>query len=498
VTVEDITSQLAARRALEDSERRYRLLSENSPTLIRRFLRDGQCVFVSSASQTLLGYTPEELLELEVLETMYPEDVELLRKAALRAFQGDRWGTPFERQTYRMRTRDGRDVWVETTLRGIYDPETGELLEYQTSTVDISTRKAAEEQVQEQLQRYRNLVYLTVALERSLDPSEVALEALERCLMLTEFTRGYYLEIGDQGVMVHAARGENALPTIEAAQKFNRLPDFPLILRALREGRPFFSQHGSSAQHVHDYTQQTTFGVLPLLGTGYQLAALVFARDRSEVSVQAETTRLLTAVAERISHAFERSSYVFQLNQSREETLRALGLVLEYRDYETKGHTDRVLVWSERLGRALGLTGDALDALRWGALLHDTGKVAIPDGILLKPGKLTPAEFDIIKGHPTIGFEMLMHIPSLPQATLDVVLYHQERWNGSGYPKGLARHDIPLEARLFAVVDVYDALTSKRPYKSAWTHEEAAAQLHREAGILLDPEIVDAFLKLFP
>jgi len=497
VTVEDITARLAAQRALEDSEQRYRLLSENSPNLIRRFLPDGRCVFASSASQTLLGYAPEELLSLNMLDSIHPDDIETLRDAAVRAFRGEQQGTPFERQAYRMKTRDGHDLWVETTLRGVSDPSTGQLLEYQTSTVDISARKAAEIQVQEQLRRYRNLVDLTVALERSLDPMDVAMEALERCLLLTEFTRGYYLEVSDQGVVVHAARGEDVISLADASQKFTHLEEFPQILHAVQNGQPFFASQSPRTWYAIEQGQLPTFCVLPLMGTGYQLAALVFVREGPEVGVSAETTSLLIAVAERISHAFERSSYVLHLNQSREETLRALGLVLEYRDYETKGHTDRVLLWSERLGAALGLAGDDHDALRWGALLHDTGKVAIPDGILLKPGKLTPDEFDVIKRHPAIGFEMLMHIPSLPQATLDVVLYHQERWNGSGYPSGRAQQDIPLVARLFAVVDVYDALTSKRPYKPAWTHEEAEAQLRREAGILLDPEMVEVFLKLF-
>lgn len=152
--------------------------------------------------------------------------------------------------------------------------------------------------------------------------------------------------------------------------------------------------------------------------------------------------------------------------------------------------------FTERLGEALGFSGGDLDALRWGALLHDTGKVAIPDSILLKPGRLTANEWTIIKRHPQIGYEMLEHIPSLPPITLEVVLYHQERWNGSGYPEGLVGTDIPMAARIFAVVDIYDALTSERPYKHAWTHQEAAEQLHQEAGVLLDERVVQAFLHI--
>jgi len=123
---------------------------------------------------------------------------------------------------------------------------------------------------------------------------------------------------------------------------------------------------------------------------------------------------------------------------SREETLRTLGLALELRDYETKGHTDRVVDLSERLGQALQLTGEELRALRWGAYLHDVGKMVVPDHILLKPGAPTPEEWQQIRRHPEAGFEMLRNIPTLPAETLQIVRHHHEHWNGFGYPLGLA------------------------------------------------------------
>ncbi|MFC4427112.1 HD domain-containing phosphohydrolase [Deinococcus navajonensis] len=494
VTIEDITARLAAQYALQDSEQRYRLISENSPTMICRFLPTGQCVFVSSASLALMGYAPDEVLDMNIEDLIHPEDVDMLHAAAVRATSGDVATAPSPVE-YRLRTREGRYIWVESILRAIYD-EHGELLETQTSTIDISARKAAEAEVQEQLRRYRTLIELTAALEASSEPVAVVEAALERCLELTEYTRGYFVEVSDQ-IKVRATRGTDALPLLEAAKMFADLGELPQILQPVRAGAPFFPQDHPDLASRFQQRQVPTFCVLPLLAQGEHVAALVFVVDGPQVQISAETTSLLRAVAGRINHAFERSTYISQLNQSREETLRALGLVLEYRDYETKGHTDRVLAWSERLGAVFGFAGAELDALRWGAMLHDTGKVAIPDGILLKPGTLTAEEFEVIKRHPGIGHEMLTHIPSLPPTTLDVVLYHQERWNGSGYPSRRAGHDIPLAARLFAVVDVYDALTSQRPYKPAWTHEEAIAQLRREAGTLLDPDIVQVFVQLF-
>ena len=179
-----------------------------------------------------------------------------------------------------------------------------------------------------------------------------------------------------------------------------------------------------------------------------------------------------------------------------EATLRALGLALEYRDYETKGHTDRVVTLSLAFGRALGLETRTLQALRWGAYLHDLGKVAIPDQILLKPGRLTDEEFDIIRRHTLIGIDMCRDIPFLPPEAREVVRSHHERWDGRGYPDRRSGEDIPLLARMFSLVDAYDALTSERPYKTAWTHEAAAAEIEEQAGMQFDPNLVPTFLRL--
>lgn len=179
-----------------------------------------------------------------------------------------------------------------------------------------------------------------------------------------------------------------------------------------------------------------------------------------------------------------------------EATLRALGIALEYRDYETKGHTDRVVALSRAFGEALDFRTDELQALQWGAYLHDLGKVAIPDRILLKPGRLTDEEFAEIRRHTLIGIKMCAEIPFLPPTAKAVVRSHHERWDGRGYPDRLAEEAIPLLARMFSLVDVYDALTSERPYKRAWTHEEAVAEIRSQAGAQFDPTLVPVFLEV--
>lgn len=176
--------------------------------------------------------------------------------------------------------------------------------------------------------------------------------------------------------------------------------------------------------------------------------------------------------------------------------VRALGLALEVRDSETGGHTDRVVSQALELGRALGLDAPALAALEMGATLHDVGKIGVPDHVLRKPGALDANERALIHAHAAEGSRFAAALGFLPTAALEVIRHHHERWDGQGYPDGLAWDQIPLLARIFAVVDVYDALVSVRPYKAAWTPEQARAEIARQLGVQFDPQVVHAFLGL--
>jgi HD-GYP domain-containing protein (c-di-GMP phosphodiesterase class II) len=148
-----------------------------------------------------------------------------------------------------------------------------------------------------------------------------------------------------------------------------------------------------------------------------------------------------------------------------------------------------------KLARAFGLSEAELVQVRWGALLHDIGKMGVPDGILLKPGSLTEEEWIAMKKHPTFAYEMLSPIRYLRLA-LDIPYSHHEKWDGSGYPHGLKGIQIPLSARIFAIVDVWDALTSDRPYRPAWPKEKAREHIRGSLGTHFDPQVVDLFLSL--
>jgi putative two-component system response regulator len=177
------------------------------------------------------------------------------------------------------------------------------------------------------------------------------------------------------------------------------------------------------------------------------------------------------------------------------DTLEALVLALDLREHETGFHSYRVTEYSLTLARKLGLPDKALSILAKGALLHDIGKIGIPDSILLKPGKLTDEEWKIMKMHPTMGYELLKKIDFLEEAA-EIVLSHHEHYNGKGYPRGLKGEQIPLGARIFSVVDALDAMTSNRPYRQALSFEEAIERIAKSSGSQFDPSIVRVFLSI--
>lgn len=221
---------------------------------------------------------------------------------------------------------------------------------------------------------------------------------------------------------------------------------------------------------------------------------IVRARIRSHLALANQRYYLQELVAERTSE-LERS------NQKLEKTylamIQQLGRAADYRDNETGFHVVRVGNYSKLLGRAAGLLESQVELLMYASMMHDIGKIGVPDHILLKPGKLTPEEFDVIKSHSTIGAEIIGEQDAeILQMAREIALTHHEKWNGKGYPNGLNGSDIPLLGRIVAIVDVFDALTCVRPYKTAWPVEKALELISSEAGQHFDPELVKLFIGL--
>ena len=212
----------------------------------------------------------------------------------------------------------------------------------------------------------------------------------------------------------------------------------------------------------------------------------ISAQHEAEQQLANNATLLETKVVERTR----------ELDEARAETLHRLAFAAEYHDDETSQHTERVGD-GRRDRRPARLGAKQIRLLREAAPLHDVGKLAIPDSILLKPGKLTAQEYEVMKTHAALGARLLSgsHSPVLQMATI-IAASHHERWDGTGYPIGLAGEAIPLVGRVVAVADVFDALTHDRPYKSAWPVEQAIAEIKHAAGSQFDPRVVAAFLTI--
>jgi len=245
----------------------------------------------------------------------------------------------------------------------------------------------------------------------------------------------------------------------------------------------------------------TTYLANPLIAKG-ELVGVLEVFNRSQLDPDPEWINFLDALARLAAIAIDRLNLFNDLEKSNVElvgaydaTIEGWARAIELRDGDTEGHSRRVVKLSLNLAQKMGVTGEALIHVRRGALLHDIGKMAIPDGILLKTGKLSDEEWLIMKKHPVFAYEMLSSIQYLLPA-LDIPYCHHEWWDGSGYPRKLSRESIPLAARIFAVVDVWDALQSDRPYRDAWSKAKTTDYIKKLSGNQFDPLVIKAFFEL--
>jgi HD-GYP domain-containing protein (c-di-GMP phosphodiesterase class II) len=228
----------------------------------------------------------------------------------------------------------------------------------------------------------------------------------------------------------------------------------------------------------------------------------IWVGRQSRTCITEEEVKLLAAIGEMVGNTIQRMKLHEQTVHQAEEialaydlTLEGWAKALELRDKETEGHSRRVSALTLRLARKLGISSSDLVHIHRGVLLHDIGKMCVPDKILLKEGPLTEDEWREMHKHPQIAYN-LIHPISYLRPALDIPYCHHEKWDGSGYPRGLKGDQIPLTARLFAVVDVYDALSSDRPYRTAWPREKVLAYLREQSGLHFDPRVVETFLRL--
>lgn len=493
----------------------HRLASLRHVDDVRRELLAGASQLVGARAALFLAYNPDAEV-LEVAEVQGPAPVPVGHR--LRRGEGISWRAAEEGIHVTGSGDPGGLAYLGVAVRepeggllgvvSLYlpgdgaalSPETRETLTLLAEAAGILlARRRSLERVQAEARRSRMLLQLTRVLEASHDPSSMARESLRLLLDLTPYHAGAFFLL----------EGERYTPSLLLGRY---PPEYP----QLHAQHPILEERGLANHpglwqgplYVRDYARtphalQPFFQVglrsvltAPVRPQGKRFGILALASFGEEIPFRQEDEDLIRSVAKRLEKAIERQDHLHALRRNQETILHVLSRILEYRHLETSGHAKRVVELSLRLGEAVGFPD--LEGLELGAYLHDLGKVALPDEVLNKTGPLVTMEWQAMKTHPEVGYEILRDIGLQSQTALNVVLYHHERWDGSGYPKGLKGEEIPLEARIFALADVYDALTHARSYKSAWSPEEAKREIRQKAGKDFDPSLVAVFLDLVP
>ncbi len=370
---------------------------------------------------------------------------------------------------------------------------------------DISGRKHAEELIQRQLNRLNVLHSIEKAVNSSLDlhdtlehlVNEVTVQlGINAATVLLLNRKTQMLEyVVSKGFRSDALKytklklGESNAGHAATERRIISIPD----LKQMPDG---FTR----SEHFENEDFVSYFAV-PLIARGMVKGVLELFQ-RSSLDAETEWLNFLDTIADQAAIAIDNSALFDDLQHSRNELVQAYDCTIEgwshaldMRDKETEGHSRRVTELTLFMAQELGIKDAELVHIKWGALLHDIGKMGVPDRILLKPDKLTDEEWEIMKRHTDFAYDMLRKIDYL-QPSIDIPYCHHEKWDGTGYPRGLKGKEIPLAARIFAVVDVWDALSSDRPYRPAWPKERVIEHISSLAGTHFDPEVAEVFLRM--
>jgi PAS domain S-box-containing protein len=500
VVASDITDRKRAEESLKESEKRFRAFFEGTALGVAVVDMDGRIVKSNPALHDMLGYNADELRQTTLTNLTYMQEaidsLDILRDLVM--------SEQDHRQVeQRYRRKDGSAVWASVTVSLVR----GSKRKPQFSVVmveDITERKRAQEQIKRQFERLAALRNIDLAISASLDlrvtlsvildqvTTQLGVHAADVLLLnshtqVLEYAAGRGFRHDDntrtklrmgEGYAGRAALQRRTLTTSD-------LTDTGDLLRApLLAGEDFVS-----------------YSAVPLQAKGHVQGVLeVFHRDT--LNPDAEWLDFLEALAAQAAIAIDNAAMFNDLQRSNMDlalaydvTLEGWSRALDLRDEETEGHTRRVTEMTMRLAKYMDMNDAELLHVHRGALLHDIGKMGIPDSILLKPGPLTAEEWEIMRKHPTYAFELLSPISFLKPA-LDIPYCHHEKWDGTGYPRGLKGEQIPLAARIFAVVDVWDALRSDRPYRRAWHETRVRRHIRSLSGTHFDPRVVEAFLEI--
>jgi HD-GYP domain-containing protein (c-di-GMP phosphodiesterase class II)/GGDEF domain-containing protein len=334
-------------------------------------------------------------------------------------------------------------------------------------------------------------------LQRLSTIREIVYQGLGMALNMTGFDAIIYAARETDGVYVLKALEGQVDPGLKGLiGRAQYKPGKGLIGEVIASGKMRFEADYTDNAKARDEEPRGVKSIVlaPVLDDDQVVAVVGLVSFRHWQPITEMGRTLVQAVANRLAEPFKEGRALSKERNTLRNSLLVIGRSLEVRNLETAGHTERVVNYATKLGMALEVTGRDLFALIQGAYLHDIGKMGVPDRVLLKEGKLDDEEWIIMKTHTTIGFDAVKGIPAIEQGARDVIRHHHERLDGKGYPDGLSGSKIPLGARIFAVCDVFDALTSERPYKKAWTEEEAIKEIKRGIGTQFDKGVVDVFV----
>jgi len=457
----------------------------------------GKILYTNPAEAAMHGYSVDELIHSEVRK-LAPRE---LWKA--RAADGLEAISSWTRECVNI--RKDRTIFPVRLMSDVVKSRTGTPLGVVTTCEDITPRKITEERIKRQMDRLRILREIDLAILSSLDLN-VTLKVLLGCLLDHLDVDAALIMIFNEHTMT-LRYGESAGFNNSGISRTMLKMGCGLAGRIASDVAPLILSDLDSAETECDrmllFREENFASYIgfPLISRGAVKGTIeVFSRSRKEPDP--DRLGFVEALAGQAAIAIDNAGMFEDLRRSNLEltlaydtTLDGWVRALDLRDKETEGHSWRVAELTVNIASALGMSSTEIVHVRRGALLHDIGKLGIPDGILLKPGPLNEKEWEIMKLHPTYAYEMLSSINYLRPA-LDIPYCHHEKWDGTGYPRGLKGENIPLAARIFTIADVWDALCSHRAYRPAYTKEKALYSIRDLAGRDFDPAVVKAFLSM--
>jgi len=489
--VEDISDRVKIEQALRDSEEKFSKAFRTTPDSISiNRMSDGIFLEVNDGFTRVSGYEPQDVLGKSVMDLglwVSAEDEKLLTSRLRESGEVLDFEAP-------MRVKGGAVRIGQASCRLV--ELNGERCVL-TILRDVTEQKRTQARLQQQYQQIAALRDVDLTITARIDLQEVLRTVLEHITLQTHAEAADILLMNPetQELNYAASRGffTNSVQHVRYAlgEGYAGLAaqnQHTLVVSRLSDSPPSF--FGGIDLAAEGFTGYLAF---PLLVEG-QVQGVLEVYQRGAPDLELEHVNFIESMVNQAAIAIDNATLFRKLTRAYDATIAGWARALELRDYETEGHSERVTDWVVELARRMGMKEENLAHVRRGALLHDIGKMGIPDQVLLKPGPLTDEEWVIMRQHPVHAYYMLADIDFLRPA-LDIPYGHHERWDGSGYPRGLRGEEIPLAARIFAVVDVWDALHSSRPYRpQPWEPERIAAYLREEAGRLFDPQVVEKFL----